>query len=346
MYSYDNSEFLSGLESRGFSIASESYANYGWTYHSLASSLNMAYLDQLAGKVGGTSPNQEPLLRMILDNRVMAFLKGRGYDILCFSSSLRPGDIKHADRVMGFDGSTTEFRSALLNTTPLPLFFDLQAGRSTYRAHRAHILDAFRVLEESPSRKGPFFFYVHVMSPHPPFVFGPDGGPAEPDYLFALVDADRLHGGDDAAVRDYIARYRDQLAFINTKVLRAVDAILSRSPEPPVIILQGDHGSRAYAHLDRPEACYLKENLAILNALFLPGDGRALVYPNLSPVNTFRLVFSRYLGAELGLLEDRSAWCAWQRPYSFFPFDESSYEATVDSVRAGTRPVASVVRKR
>ena len=346
VFSFDNSGFLSDLEARGFAVASESYANYGWTYHSLASSLNMDYLDDVAKKIRGTTANQEPLYRMIQENRAMAFLKSQGYEILCFSSSVKPGDIKDVDASLGFAGASSEFLSALLNTTPLPLLFNLKAVSSTYGAHRAHVLDAFRALEESPARKGPFFFFVHLMSPHPPFVFDPDGEPAEPGYLFSLVDADRLHGGDEAAVREYVVGYREQVAFLNKKILRAVDAILGRSPQPPIVILQGDHGSRAYANLDRPEACYLKENLAILNAYFLPGEPRALVYPRISPVNTFRLVFSQYFRAGLELIEDRSAWCTWQRPYSFFPFDDSSYEASVDSVRAATKPVAPIVQRR
>lgn len=346
VFSFDNSGFLSGLEARGFTIASRSYANYGWTYHSLASSLNMAYLDDVAKRIRDTTANQEPLYRMIQENQAMAFLKSLGYEILALSTGFKAGDIKHVDRPLGAEGARSEFRSALLNTTIWPQIFGSRDVRSSYRAHREQVLEAFRVLEEYPLPEGPFFFFVHIMAPHPPFVFGPDGEPVEPEYLFTLVDADRLHGGQDRAVGDYIVRYREQLSFLNKKLLRAIDAIRDRSPEPPVIIVQGDHGSRAYASLDRPEACYLKENLAILSAYHLPGAAPGLVYPAISPVNTFRLVFARYLGAELELLEDRSSWCTWRQPYSFFPFDESSYQASVDSVRAATRPVAPAARKR
>ena len=79
-----------------------------------------------------------------------------------------------------------------------------------------------------------------------------------------------MPGAGVAAIPDYLVRYRAQLAFINKKIIEAIDAILSRSPQPPIIILQGDHGSRAYAEFDHPEASYLKENLAILNAYLLP----------------------------------------------------------------------------
>jgi hypothetical protein len=134
------------------------------------------------------------------------------------------------------------------------------------------------------------------------------------------------------------------VSFLDKKLLHAVDVILSRSAEPPIIILQGDHGSRAYASLDRPEACFLKENLAILNAYYLPGGAGALVYPEITPVNTFRLIFKRYFGAEMNLLEDKSAWCTWRRPYTFIPFDERTYEGTVETVKAAGKPKPPIVK--
>lgn len=346
VFSFDNTGFLSELEAKGFYVASKSCANYGFTYHSLASSLNLTYLDDLAREVGRRAYNQAPLYRMVQRNRVMAFLKGQGYTITCLSSEITSWDEKTVDHHIGSEGSASEFLSAFLNTTPAPLFFHTGANSPSYRAHRRHILDAFRVLEESPLQEGPFFFFAHVMSPHPPFVFGPNGEAVEPDYLFSKVDADRLHGASAAAVRDYIVHYREQLAFLNKKILGAVEAILSLSAAPPIIILQGDHGSRAYADLDRPEACYLRENLAVLNAYRLPGEGRTLLYPEISPVNTFRLVFKHYFGGSLDLLEDRSAWCSWGRPFVFIPFDDAAYAATPESIRNQMRPKPPIVQRR
>jgi len=346
VFSFDNTGFLAGLETRGFYVASKSYANYGYTYHSLASSLNFTYLDAIAKEVGRTAYNQEPLYKMIQRNRVMEFLKDQGYTVTCLSSEIKSWDVNSVDSYIGNAGLTSEFLSALLNTTPVPIFFNTGRGSSSYKSYRRQILNAFRVLEESPLQDGPFFLFAHLMSPHPPFVFGPNGEAVEPNYLFSKVDADRLHGTSEAAVRDYIVRYREQVAFLNKKILEAVDAILSRSPEPPIIILQGDHGSRAYADLDRPEASYLRENLAILNSYHFPAGGGTLLYPGISPVNTFRLVLKYYFGANLDLLEDRSAWCTWWRPYVFIPFDEASYKATAESIKNEMKPKAPVVQKR
>ena len=38
----------------------------------------------------------------------------------------------------------------------------------------------------------------------------------------------------------------------------------------------------------------------------LPDDGDRMLYPSISPVNSFRFIFNHYLGADFDLLEDRS----------------------------------------
>jgi hypothetical protein len=63
-------------------------------------------------------------------------------------------------------------------------------------------------------------------------------------------------------------------------------------------------------------------------------------------VNTFRLIFKYYFGADLELLEDRSAWCTWRRPYKFIPFDERTYGGTVDSVKAAMTPKPPIIQTR
>ncbi|NTV80233.1 MAG: sulfatase-like hydrolase/transferase [Candidatus Aminicenantes bacterium] len=346
VYAFDNSPFLSALEARGFTVAGRSYANYNLTHQSLASSLNFTLLDALAEDAGYASSDREPLYSMIRANRAMAFLKDEGYRLITVSSSIGPTDFRSVDRYFGFAASDSEFRTVFLQTTPLRLLVRPGETAASYDAHRRRVLNAFRALEESAHEKGPFFMFVHIMAPHPPFVFGPGGEPIEPDYLFSMVDADRLHGGSEKARSDYIARYRDQLSYLNREIMAAVDAVLSGSAEPPVIVIQGDHGSRAYTDFDRPEASYFKENLAILNAYHLPGLGGESVYPGISPVNTFRLIFRHYFGAELELLPDASAWTTWRRPYRFLPFDEASYRPTAESVRRATKPKSPIVQKR
>jgi hypothetical protein len=74
-----------------------------------------------------------------------------------------------------------------------------------------------------------------------------------------------------------------------------VNSILSQSGPRPIIIIQADHGFG-----------YSGAGVQILNAYYLPDGGEQQLYPTITPVNTFRVIFDRYFGAHLGLLPDKS----------------------------------------
>ncbi|MGQ9684246.1 MAG: hypothetical protein ACUVX9_17080 [Anaerolineae bacterium] len=57
--------------------------------------------------------------------------------------------------------------------------------------------------------------------------------------------------------------------------------------------------------------------MSILNAYHLPGGVDAALYDTISPVNSFRLILSSYFAADYALLEDRSYFSLWDRPYDF-----------------------------
>jgi hypothetical protein len=84
--------------------------------------------------------------------------------------------------------------------------------------------------------------------------------------------------------------------YISVQLQQAVKTLLTDSPAPPIIIIQGDHAPWLQKGSDQ---------FKILNAYYLPGHND-LLYPAVSPVNTFRLIFDTYLGAEYPLLEDIS----------------------------------------
>ena len=68
-----------------------------------------------------------------------------------------------------------------------------------------------------------------------------------------------------------------------------------------MIIIQGDHGPLP----DLTEEA--SQRLPILNAYYLPGiQMDNVLYPSISPVNSFRVVLNSYFGQTLPLLEDRS----------------------------------------
>jgi hypothetical protein len=304
-FRYDNSPFTGSLRKKGFFIADKSTANYGFTLPSLASSLNMGMLDALESEMGRRSTDKTPLSAMIENNKVMGFLKSKGYTVINSGSWWGPtfqnksADINlHANRF-------NEFTLKVLEGTPLLSVME----EITEMDLRAKTLYAFDNLIEIPYLKEPTFTLVHLICPHPPFVFGAQG---EKVSTLSRIRA-------KTAPRKY---YLDQLRFINMKLEKAVDEILARSATPPIIIIQGDHGA-AYIQASpiyvdaMPDQTYSREQMRILNALYLPGAEPGLIPADLTPVNTFRLVFNRYFGTDLPMVANRNLYSNQVLPYSF-----------------------------
>jgi hypothetical protein len=66
----------------------------------------------------------------------------------------------------------------------------------------------------------------------------------------------------------------------------------------------------------------MTERFAILNAYYFPGSDGTELYDEISPVNTFRVIFNRYLGTEYELLPDKSYFSTGSRPYEFLPVSD------------------------
>jgi hypothetical protein len=106
----------------------------------------------------------------------------------------------------------------------------------------------------------------------------------------------------------------DQLTWTNKRLEWLIDILLSDPEYSPVIVIQGDHGETAAqtklgvapARDWRYDEDSLRARFGIMNAYHLPDGGDALLYPSITPINTFRLIFNYYLGADFDLLEDSS----------------------------------------
>jgi len=297
VYQYDNNELLSFLKSKGFFIAHKSTANYNYTLLSLASSLNCVYLDDIRRKMGEDSADKRPLLDMIRQSYVSKFLKSRGYEYIAFASGLQDTEIRNADRYIETSNPSEtlfEFENVLFNNNLLGALLNRYYKKRELQIHKERILQTFNNLPLVANNGHPVFVLVHFMTPHPPFVFSSD--PIYSSYIFA--DATQLHHMDSKLVTKYREAYREQIEALNGHIKRLVDGLLKSDGEK-IIVIQSDHGPRSFTKKE--------ESIGILNAIYLP-DGLEVFqdHPNLTPVNTFRIIFKKYFAQNMNPLDNKT----------------------------------------
>ena len=110
---------------------------------------------------------------------------------------------------------------------------------------------------------------------------------------------------DEVTNEQYHAWYREQAMYADERVGQMIDQLLERSKKPPIIVLMGDHGPRSGVKAE-PSQTDLEECMSNLTAIYMPGRNNAGLYPQITPVNIFRVILNEYFDAKLPLLEDHS----------------------------------------
>jgi hypothetical protein len=338
LYAYDNTPFLAALEARGFEIGERSTSNYIQTALSLASSLNVDYLDEVL-RQRSQSMTSKTLIDLIWHSRVRRQLQDAGYTMVAFRTAFPYTSVEDAEMFLFPEGQADEEEGSSAATRAGAfevLLFEYGAGRilldfspaaqeavrqyaykPLYDEHRARVLFTLGSLEQISQLPGRHFVFAHVVSPHPPFVFDAEGNPLTPNYPFSFADGSHFRRYSASTRQDYIDGYREQLRYLNGVVLATIDEVLAASDRQPIIIIQGDHGPGAYLEWDAIMESNLQERSGILNAFLLPGAPPDAVYPTISPVNAFRMVLSLYFGADLPPLPDCTYFSSVAEPDQF-----------------------------
>ena len=312
LYGFDNTAFLEHLREQGFVVPRQSQSNYPQTHLSLASSLNMSYLDTLTDAVGPASSDRRPLRYLIEENSVARLLRRAGYRfILVRSQFSATKENPQADESVCNSFGLNPILNNIIVMTPLVFWRPVQ--QLEHDDYRGHILCELDKLADLPNMPGPKFVFAHIILPHPPFVFGPNGEERAPAGPILLNDGSSY----PFSAEQYRSGYRDQLTFLNAALVKTLDTIVAGSARRPVIILQADHGPGSMLDWESAERSNLTERLAIFSAFLVPDDQRGLFYDSMTPVNTFRVLLNAYFGTDFQLLDDRSYYAAWQYPYAF-----------------------------
>jgi hypothetical protein len=290
---FDNRPFLDALRRRGFYVPEHATTNYPHTEHSLASSLNLQYLQRMIPST--PSADGSVVQALIQNDQVPKILHSKGYKYIHIGSRFTPTATNpQADVNIKMQGALSEFASTVVDTTVLDAGNALNSARFNFqRREYVRALFQFDQLAKTKMIQGPKFVFTHILIPHYPYIFDQTGHFVDPS---------------ERSRRTNVQNYIGQLQYANKRVLQTIDTLLS-GPERtrPVIILQSDEGPYTGLHYgEHASDRELEQHFGILEAYYLPHVDKSGLYPYITPINSFRLVFNKYFGAGLPLLPDRN----------------------------------------
>ncbi len=277
-WNYDSAELLNFLNKKNFFVADKAHSNYDFTPQCMLSTFDMDYIPHY------TTTTKRKLMTMAIyrkgieHNKTVKYFQQAGYKW----HNLSPFDMAEQQRtyhVIRIPDASKTLRYMAEMTLPGRGILDI-TDLKNYQSNQL-IINELKSISISKSIQ-PRFVYGHLMLPHGPYFYNekcelnPKGYRGKPEKELYLA----------------------QLQCTENMLTDLVDTILKNATRPPVIIMQGDHGSRIKS-LD------LEEHFSILYAIYLPDGEYSDFYPDISPVNTFRILSNHYLNTELELLEDK-----------------------------------------
>lgn len=327
-YNYNNDDLLNFLGTQGFVTRDQAYANYPFTMQSTSSTLGMTYFQNLnkdfthdAGKFQTAFP-----YRATLNNPPVAqALKQNGYtynQVASWWDFTR--DNINADnqptkafrlRIFGMTFWMTDLQRDIVNKSILSPFlkkgvtmgkhaivkYDLDtAPRDNFEQQIAALKT---VASNSATQKAPQFTFAHILVPHDPYIFGPDG-------------SDPTYGGDrDDNGVDETDKYVNQLSYLNTRIKDLIANLREHDPNAAIVI-QADEGPypKQFRGTLTPGHYYnpinlplqqMQQKFGVLASYYLPGmDAQTVTAQAASSVDIFRVILNNYLGYAMPLLPD------------------------------------------
>jgi len=294
----ENYGFTNDLDSfltrRGFQVQKKGYSNYNYTQVSMASILNIGYINGIRNNAILTVDDMGHCTQLIKNNEVVKFLSRQGYNIVNYS-------------VFDLVGNPSPVRQTLLplktrlitdNTLFGRIYKDLGwmamsvrwiGNRYFYKGaeNNQTLLRLTKTFSAVKNTK-PQFVYAHFSLPHDPFFFDKNGRQRGKEIIIA----------EEMKSHKPSKSYLQYLVYANTEIRKLVDTVLANTHGEAAIILMGDHGFREKIEKN------LHQNYQAMNAVYLPGKDYHLFYDSMSSVNQFRVLFNTLFNQSIPLLKD------------------------------------------
>jgi hypothetical protein len=296
-FNYDNSNLDSFLAQKGFSQQIHSSSNYNFTPFSVASILNMNYINGIKDINACTVEDYARCNNLIRNNEVIQFLSSRHYDIVNYSIFDLAGNPSPVEQ------SLLPVKTRLITAQTLSGRFMHDIGWHFYTGrleikwltknrlfgdlHHNNLLMERVKNETRTVGNRPRFIYGHFVMPHPPFYFDKYNQPRSAADLIK------------EATGSHIESYAGYIPYTNSKIKELIDTIQQNTKGSAVIILMGDHGYRANIP-GLPESHFFQN----MNAVYIPDKNYGLFKDSISGVNQFRVILNTLFKQSIPLIRD------------------------------------------
>ena len=294
---YDNSSLDSFLTQKDFSLQYGSMSNYNFTPFSMASILNMSYLDGIHFPDVVSADDYNHCATLIRDNKVIEILSQEGYEIVNYSIFDLAGNPSVVDE------SFLPLKTKLITGRTFYSQFMKDAGWRLYTGRfnirwlsKYNLFTTLennnrliQLVEQESKRKTlqPRFIYAHLYMPHPPFYYN----------RYGVLKSKTMIGAENQEKPPQA--YVDYLPYTNSKVKELINTVRQNTHDSAVIIFMGDHGFR-YAD----QTIEGDFNFRNQHAVYFPDRDYHLLYDSMTSVNTFRIVFDKLFRQQFPLLKD------------------------------------------
>lgn len=302
-FNFDNYDFNEQLSKQGFYPIKNAYANYPTTGTSLASSLNMEYVETLLG--ADIPPDQTLYYPLIAKNTVAENLKQIGYTFIQYGSWWEGTRFNtYANINLDSPIKLDQFSQVLFSQTiaePIAKAINVITGNESNidqeHLHQSLANKQYQSLQNISKSNGPKFVFVHLLQPHYPYVFN--------------RDCNSIIGNNSLSDNSEEILYLGQLECTNTNLITSIKSLIHSSKNKPIIIVQADEGPLIGVDMNRDfDVQYIREKSNILFQILEPDNTNK--YPFQTPVNIFRYIFNKYFGTSFEYLPERMF--AWKYP--------------------------------
>ena len=295
-FEYDNGNFISNLETNGFHVLENSKSNYVVTAFAAPSAMEMEYAHK-SGKYSDVSSVNTIISDSYQQNKVMNFLNQNDYKTVYIYGGIVE-QIRISDENLCSDKAINDFHTMLTQTT---MFWVVQKLQFINNLNEVRFC-AFDELELVGKRNSePMFVFAHIKLPHDPFTIGANGETITPKKIDLGIGSAGNKSG-----------YLNQLEFTNKKIIELIPKIIANSEVPPIIIIQSDHGVRFditlissnQEMLNEQDKVVLQRSYDSFSAYYFPDENYDEMYDEMTPVNTFRIIFNKIFDTNLEILND------------------------------------------